>query len=95
MITRQMITRQEAVSVIYAIINSGIISEDLEDALQDIANCIEDEETLQIHSWGMPEDDYMTLHMTMRTDLPEYEEFMKKCEEIHQRYVFNDETTGD
>ena len=37
------ITRKEVVKTIYDIMNSGILSEELENALQDIANCIEHE----------------------------------------------------
>lgn len=36
-----MITRTEAISALYEIINSGIISEELEDKLQEVANLIE------------------------------------------------------
>lgn len=49
-----MITRTEARDVLYDIINSGIISEEMEDKIQDIVNCLFDEEELGIHSWGMP-----------------------------------------
>lgn len=35
--------RKEAVNVIYEIINSDIINEELEDKLNEIANCIEDD----------------------------------------------------
>ncbi len=33
-------TREEAKAAIYEVINSGIISEDLEERLQEAANCI-------------------------------------------------------
>ena len=90
-----MITRQQAVSVIYEVVNSGILSDELEGNLQDVANCIEDEEMLQIHAWGMPDDDHSMLHTAFRTDLPVYDEMMKKCEEIQKRYRFHDETASD
>jgi len=84
----KMITRQEAINVLYQIMNSGIIDEELEDALQEIANCIEDENYLKIHSWGMPCNEYIKLHTSKRTDLPDYAAFIKECEEIYKRYSF-------
>ena len=34
-------TRQEAIYAVYKVINSGIISMELEEELQEVANCIE------------------------------------------------------
>ena len=50
------ITRHEAVMAIYELINSCILSEELADRLQDIANCIEAEETHKIFLWGADSD---------------------------------------
>ena len=80
-----MITRQKAVRALYAVINCGIIDEDLEMSLQDIANCIEDETYLGIHAWGMSDEEYMKLHTAHRVD----------CREIYGKYKFNDKDTGD
>lgn len=38
------ITREEAITTLYDVINSGIISDELEGKLQDIASCIDNEE---------------------------------------------------
>ena len=46
-----MITREQAIYAIYEIINSGIIDMELENRLQDIANCI-DAENYGVHLWG-------------------------------------------
>ena len=90
-----MITREFAIETLYSVINSGIISEDLEEKLQNIANCIEDEMNLSIHAWGMPDDDYCELHTCYKTDLPEYEQRMQNKEEICKRYSFNDKTASN
>ena len=90
-----MITRQRAVRTLYTVINCGIIDEELEMSLQDIANCIEDETYLGIHAWGMSDEEYMKLHTARRTDLPDYEDYMKECREIYGKYKFNDKDTGD
>lgn len=45
------ITREEAVKTLYNIINSGIISDELEGKLQDIASCIDNEEQ-GLFTWG-------------------------------------------
>ena len=45
------ITRKEAIKTIYDIMNFGILSEELENALQDIANCIEHEND-GLFLWG-------------------------------------------
>ena len=35
-------TRQEAIQIVYQIINTGILDIDLEDELVEVCNCIED-----------------------------------------------------
>ena len=84
-----MITRENAIDVLYEIVNSGILSEELEDDIQDIICCIEDEKDLGIHAWGMPDDEYSTLHTALRTDLPEYADFKMQQEEILDYYKFS------
>lgn len=52
----ERITRSSAVFVLYKIINSGIINEDLENELLEIANCIENDE------WGEEEPRKLCLY---------------------------------
>lgn len=85
-----MITRVDAIEAIYDIINSGIISDELEDELRDVANCIQAEANWGIHAWGMPDDEYLLLCTAKRTDLPEYEEFIKKQARIVDKYSFSE-----
>ena len=83
-----MITRERAISVIYQLINSGVLNEELEDQLQDIANCIE-EEKLGIHAWGMYYEDYITLKTAIRTDLPDSDPFIQKQKRIIAEHRFS------
>ena len=83
-----MITRDEALEVLYDLINSGIIAEDLEEALEDIAKCIraEDKERdLGIDIWGAEENDWIDLYILKREDLitPEW---TQHCEEVYEKY---------
>lgn len=67
-----LVTRVEAVDVLYEIINSGIISMELEEKLREIANIIEDEDKengLGILAWGMNAEEYGELHTVYRKDL--------------------------
>ena len=85
MINEKEITREEAVETLYEIINSGIISDDLESKLQDIANCIEDEDKehgLGIMAWGMNREEHGMLHTAYREDLWT-DELKAKIQAIH------------
>lgn len=83
-----MLTRREASSVLYSIINSGIISDELESALCEIESCIMAEENFEIHAWGMPSEDFALLHTAMRTDHPDFDSFVNKQREIVDKYSF-------
>lgn len=91
------ITRHEAVLTIYELINSCIISEELEDKLQDIANCIEAEETHNIFLWGADIEaiDLFTAVMNpyqsskeFRTEenIKRHEDWMEHCNELYEKY---------
>lgn len=82
-----MITREDAKIVLYEVMNSGIISDELEGDLQEIVNCIEYEQ-LGLHMWGADDGDVGTLAMAMRTDIPEYQEHVKKQQAIADRHRF-------
>lgn len=77
------ITRKEAIKTIYDIMNSGILSEELENALQDIANCIEYEND-GLFLWGA-DDEVSDLFAARRKDLipPEWEEH---CKSLYEKY---------
>ena len=91
-----MISRKEAISVLYGIINGqyfeeeleGKVGKELENALTDIANCIEAEEVLGIHSWGMDDEEWVFLHTAFRTDLHDFEDNKNKQKEILERNRF-------
>ena len=55
-----MPTRIEAARVLYQLINSGILSDDLEQDLQNIAQRIEAEEKKEIFLWGAKDDDWLS-----------------------------------
>ena len=90
-----MISREEAVEALYDIINSGIISNELEDTLEEIAQCIKDEEDLGIHAWDMPKDDEVRFHIAIRNDIPEYKENLEKCKELVEEWGFIDKKAGN
>ena len=85
-----VITREAAIDRLYQLINSGVFEKDVEDDLQDIANCIEDEKQLRIHSWGMNADEYGKLHTAWRTDLPDYDSKAAEQERIVKKYRFKE-----
>lgn len=47
------ITREEAITTLYDVINSGIISDELEGKLQDIASCIDNLGEIQNQGRGI------------------------------------------
>lgn len=79
-----MPTRLQAVRKLYDLINSGILAEDLEQDLRDIANCIEAEENLGIFLWGA-DDDYIDLYIVKREDLIT-DEWLKHLDEVYEKY---------
>ena len=84
----EMPTRAQAIEVLYKLMNCGILDEDLEDRLQDIANCImaEDKEhDLGIDIWGTEDNDWVDLYVAKREDLitPEWEQH---CDAVYEKY---------
>ena len=82
-----MITREEAKRLMYDIMNSGIISDEIEEKLQDVANCLEFEQ-YGLHMWGASDNDIETLTTSMRTDSPDYPAHIKKQQEIADYHRF-------
>lgn len=81
-----MPTRMEAVRVLYQLINSGILSDDLETDLQNIANCIEAEEKKEIFLWGAKDDDWLELYIGRREDLIN-DAWLHYIDAIQQKYA--------
>ena len=82
-----MVTRDEAAEAIYEVINSGILDDDLEGRLEDIASCILREKD-GLHLWGADDKDVVELYTTVRSDLvtPEYEQHI---DELYYHYKFD------
>lgn len=81
-----MPTRMEAVRVLYQLINSGILSDDLETDLQNIANCIEAEEKKGVFLWGAKDDDWVELYIAQREDLIN-DAWIRYIDAIQQKYA--------
>lgn len=81
-----MIMREEAVEVLYDLISSGILSEEIEEKLQDIASCIE-AENIGRHEWGVPREELGKLYASVRVDLIT-EDSIEDYERIHRKLTF-------
>lgn len=81
-----MLSRDDACCVIGAIINSGIIDEDLVSDLQDISTAIGCEKD-SLHLWGVDDQDVHDLYTCVRSDLitPEYQ---KHVDDLYNKYKF-------
>lgn len=93
------ITREEACEALYRLINSGVLDEGLEDALEEIAQCISCEETHKVFLWGA-DDDANDLFVSVmdpyrsseeyRTpkNIEAYEEWRQHRKELYDKYKF-------
>ena len=81
-----MPARMEAARVLYQLINSGILSDDLEKDLQNIAQCIEAEEKKEIFLWGAKDDDWLELYIARREDLIN-DAWLRYIDAIQQKYA--------
>lgn len=77
-------TREKAVETLGAFIGTGILKEDLEDALEEIQMIIRHEGEDNLSLWGA-EDEATDLFVAKREDLitPEWE---KHCEDLYEKY---------
>ena len=80
------VTRKIAVTTLYELINSFILSDELTDVLEEIANIIEAEE-IGYHFWGADREEKTKLFIAMEADsiTPEWE---AECERIDEKYSF-------
>lgn len=83
----KMIERDDAVRLLYSVINSGIVHDDLANALEEVAQCIAAEND-GLHVWGVNSDDVAELYTSVRTDTDEYKAHCDLCDELYQRYHF-------
>lgn len=81
-----MITREESTKVLYDLINSGILDSEIAKKLNDICNCIE-EENCGRHIWGA-DDDFIKLHIAYRSDLIT-DELESELNAIADKYTFS------
>lgn len=83
----RMISRQEAVETLFDLINAGILSDEIEGKLGDIAKCISAEDSendLGLFLWGA-DMDFMDLYTAKREDLID-DAWNKHCDELYQKY---------
>lgn len=80
------ITRKEAIETLYDLINSGILSEEIEGKIQDIADNIENEQ-YGLHMWGADEEEYAVLYTVKREDLITDED-RAEGQRIWEKYSF-------
>jgi len=81
-----MITREEAIEVIYDLIDSDILKTDVEERLQDIANCIEGE-LVGRHEWGVDRSKLAKLYGATRIDLVTDKD-IEEYDRIHRKLTF-------
>lgn len=81
-----MISREEAIETLYEIIGSGIIAEEIEYRLQDIASCIE-AELIGRHEWDADSHELSVLYTAKREDLVTDED-LAEYDRIHRKLTF-------
>ena len=80
------ITRDEAVELLFAMSESGMFSEDLNEKLADIASAIENEK-YGLHLWGADNKEYGVLVTAVNEDMLT-EEYVKEGQRIWDKYGF-------
>ena len=80
------ITRDEALETLQALLDSGILSEELEGKIEDIASAIENEK-YGLHLWGADNKEYAVLYTAVRKDMIT-EDYIKEGQRIWQKYAF-------
>lgn len=81
-----MISRSNAIDVIYDLINSGILDESIEDALNEIVTCIDYEEC-GMHLWNATNEDCDNLFTCKRVDKIT-DEYIEEQKAIVNKYRF-------
>ena len=95
---KEMISREDACRTLIELVNSGIFSDEISDALEEIRLCIEAEQDRNIFLWGAKEEDWAELYTSRmnpykssapyNTDLlkKEFDEWRSLCDEIYEKY---------
>lgn len=81
-----MISREEAIFCCYDLLNAGILSDEIEEKVQDIASCIE-AELLGRHEWGVDSHELSTLYTAKRLDLVTNDD-IDEYDALHRKLTF-------
>lgn len=81
-----MIGREEAIETLRNLVDTDVLSEDIQSKLDQIATCIEEEQDGR-HIWGTEDDDWMELHIAHRDDMWT-EDLYQKLNQICEKYSF-------
>lgn len=81
-----VITRDEAVDILAALLDTNMFAPEIEDKLADIMNAIENEK-YGLHLWGADNDEYAVLYTAVREDLIT-DEYRAEGERIWEKYSF-------
>lgn len=79
------ITRDKAIEAIYRVVNSGILEDELEEDLVDVANNIQLEK-VGIHAWGA-DDELSQMFVAHRSDLIT-DEIVERDMKLQEEYSF-------
>lgn len=82
-----MITRDDAIEVLYDLINSNVLDDELCEDLQNVANCIEGERDA-MHLWGADDHEVAELYTTVGGDEPFIKEHEALCNKLYKKYCF-------
>lgn len=84
--SKKMLTRQEAIEALWEFVDNPVISEELSDKLQEIANLIETEEDYGIDPFGMKQEDYSLLCVSplMSINGVVQQSYLDHCEKVNK-----------
>lgn len=82
-----MIDREHAIKTLYAMTESGLLNEELEEDLIDVANCIAAEED-GLHLWNADDHEVAELYTTVGGDEPFIREHEALCDKLYKKYRF-------
>lgn len=79
-------SREDAIRLLYTLINSCILADEFEADLEELANIIQAERE-GLHIWEADADEVTTLHTAVREDLIT-DDYLDKCRQIRAKYSF-------
>ena len=83
----KMITREEAIDVLFQLENSDILSEELVEQISEI-NLMIQAETHGKHFWGADAEEYAKVHTAYRDNLWT-DELLRECQDINFNHTFD------